>query len=146
MRAFGDWRGLTITGSLCALILALGCGGDDGVMGPSGPSTGGPGNDGGARRCIDEDDDGAGEYCRVTDCDDDDPEITNECIFCREPNLGCDCDPGTPPEFCQPPDMQVDGGILQCSEGTRYCREANDGEMKWSDCEIIGEYTFVPDP
>jgi hypothetical protein len=33
--------------------------------------------------------------------------------------------------------MHVDGGILVCAEGSRYCRDSY-----WSDCETIGEYVF----
>lgn len=92
--------------------------------------------------CVDADGDGFGKYCkRGADCDDDDPEYTDECRRCRIPTTkGCPCDAGTPPLECDPPDKQADGGTYVCAEGTRYCRD----EL-WSDCEVIGQYVFVPD-
>jgi hypothetical protein len=92
--------------------------------------------------CIDEDDDGAGRNCAVIDCDDNDPSITDECIRCREPNEGCPCEAGTPPTFCQPPDIEINGQVFECQEGTRYCREEADDLMLWTDCEVIGMYTL----
>jgi hypothetical protein len=92
--------------------------------------------------CQDSDGDGYGAYCvSGHDCDDDDPEITDECRRCRIPTTkGCRCEAGTPALKCDPPDKEADGGTLVCSEGTRYCRDE-----RWGDCEVIGEYVFVPD-
>jgi hypothetical protein len=91
--------------------------------------------------CVDDDGDGFGLYCELgTDCDDTDPEITDECRRCMSPKEGCTCKPGTAPVKCDPPSIKVAGGTLVCSEGTRYCRDS-----AWSACEIIGQYTFVAD-
>jgi hypothetical protein len=91
--------------------------------------------------CVDEDGDGFGLYCdKGSDCDDGDPSVTDECRRCKQPKLNCPCKPGTMPMKCDPPDMHVEGGTLVCSEGTRYCRDGF-----YSDCEIIGQYVFVPD-
>ena len=91
--------------------------------------------------CVDDDGDGFGEYCdKGVDCDDTDPNVTDECRRCKTPKLNCPCKAGTMPMKCDPPDMHVAGGTLVCSEGTRYCRDGF-----YSDCEIIGQYVFVPD-
>jgi len=121
----------------CVCVLGIsGCGDDD----PATPSKPRPQRDAGDEFvCEDADDDGFGRYCDSgADCDDDDPEVTDECRRCVQPLLGCTCEPGTMPLKCDPPDVHVDGGVLVCSEGTRYCRDGF-----WSDCEIIGQYTFV---
>jgi hypothetical protein len=91
--------------------------------------------------CVDDDGDGFGQYCtKGSDCDDKDPNVTDECRRCKQAKLNCPCKPGTMPTKCDPPDMHVEGGTLVCSEGTRYCRDG-----LYSDCEIIGQYVFVPD-
>ncbi|MGD8860980.1 MAG: hypothetical protein PVI30_13310 [Myxococcales bacterium] len=130
-----------------ALLLLSGaaCGGDDG--GGTGGDYYRPGDAGAgmARVCMDADNDGFGRNCEAgRDCDDDDPELTDECYRCVMPNVDCPCEPGTKPAFCKPDDQEVvmDGirGILMCSEGTRYCRDG-----LWSECEILLQYaTFVP--
>jgi hypothetical protein len=90
--------------------------------------------------CQDEDGDGYGKYCdKGADCDDTDPNITDICRRCRQPTVDCPCKAGTMPMKCTPPDIQVEGGTLVCSEGTRYCRDS-----LYSDCEIIGQYVLVP--
>jgi len=109
------------------------------------------GDDGGAstsaRECIDMDGDGFGKYCKAgQDCDDTDPTITDECIRCRTPNIGCPCDPGTMPMRCDPHYMMKTTqngvvGTLTCSEGSRYCRDG-----VFSDCEVLLQYaSFVAD-
>ena len=82
--------------------------------------------------CIDEDGDGFGEGCILADCDDEDPEVTDACFGCSIPTEGCPCEPGTEPEFCKPPPVEIGGETVICNEGTRYCR---DGE--WTVCEPI---------
>jgi len=90
--------------------------------------------------CQDDDGDGFGVGCsRGDDCDDTDPAVTDACYRCAEPNDGCPCERGTRPIFCMPDSIHVDGGVLVCSEGSRYCRDGT-----WSACEAIGEFTFVP--
>jgi hypothetical protein len=101
----------------------------------------------GESMCVDEDDDGYGRGCSDgPDCNDKDPDVTDECIRCGTPNKGCPCEPGTKPlSGCKPEDKRVTmngvRGVLMCTEGTRYCRDG-----AWSDCEAIQQYTtFVPD-
>lgn len=132
---------------LMALLVGLvGCGGDDDDDGSTMVPTGRPDSGSGSRRCVDNDDDGFGDFCSDgDDCDDDDPEVTDECRRCVVPNKGCPCEAGTKPMSCDPKDLRTtqngQTGVLVCSEGTRYCRD-----KKWSDCEILFQYaTFVPD-
>jgi hypothetical protein len=102
--------------------------------------------DGGAsqHKCIDKDDDGFGRYCDLgEDCDDSDPDMTDACYRCAQDPAGCECDAGVEPKFCTPAEKHVDGGILVCQEGTRYCRKQPDaGTWEWSDCNAIGDYVF----
>jgi hypothetical protein len=128
---------------LASLALLLGCGGGGGGGGDNtlalDASTG-------SRECMDEDGDGFGRYCSEgNDCDDGDDTITDECRRCVRPNEGCPCEPGTKPMWCDPPDMRtvMNGvtGVLECKEGTRYCRDG-----VYSECEILLQYAvFVAD-
>lgn len=98
-------------------------------------------DDAGSTECVDKDHDGYGRYCSAgSDCDDNDPDITDECRRCLAAAKDCPCKPGTAQTRCTPPVMHVDGGTLVCSEGTRYCRDGY-----WGDCETIGQYVFVAD-
>lgn len=126
-----SWARLTLW--LC-LAIAWGCGDDA-------PPTHVAAGDGGDEfACVDKDGDGFGQFCDPgADCDDSDPNITDECRRCRTVKAGCPCEPGTMPKKCDPPDMQVEGGTLVCKEGTRYCRDGF-----YSECEAIGGYGFVP--
>jgi len=137
---------------LVVLMVGLGCGGDDDEGTGKVPSKR-PDGGGGSRQCVDGDDDGFGDFCiDGDDCDDDDPEITDECTRCRVPSDHCPCEVGTKPMYCDPPDLETtqggQSGVLVCSEGTRYCRPDQDDEDegRWSECEILFQYaTFVPD-
>lgn len=132
------FRTLCLTG----FFVLFGCGGDDGgTEPPASTNDGGTSTGSGRRQCMDEDGDGYGPYCgEGLDCDDDDPEITDECRRCRVPNKDCPCEPGTKPLTCDPDDVETTQngvkGVLVCSEGARYCRDG-----AWSDCEIIWMYT-----
>ena len=118
-------------------FLLWGCGDDGGGLPPPSVSSGDASV---SRECEDADGDGFGKNCVLgRDCNDDDPDDTDLCYRCLQANPGCPCEPGTPPMFCTPPTIKVEGGILVCSEGTLYCRDG-----MWSECEIIGAYTFVP--
>ena len=138
-------RRFVVLGLLWGLLLG-GCGGGDDGGGTKRPpvmmSDGGLGS----RECVDEDGDGFGLNCGDgLDCDDEDPEMTDECVRCASPSRGCPCEKGTEPMKCKPPPMAatMNGveGIVVCNEGARYCRDE-----KWSDCEILWQYaTFVPD-
>jgi hypothetical protein len=96
-------------------------------------------DDAGAERCIDRDHDGYGKYCsKGKDCDDDDADITDDCRRCLNRVIkDCPCERGTTAQRCTPPTIQVEGGILVCAEGNRYCRDGY-----WGDCETIGMYVF----
>ena len=130
------------------VILVAGCGGDDDAE----PYMDFDASTGGSRSsaCVDEDGDGFGEgRCRYgDDCDDDDPNIGDECIRCPKCETcleevgkecddcpGCPCDPGTPSIKCLMPDDVLDQYVTQCSEGVMNCR---DGE--WAECEEAGDW------
>lgn len=130
---------LRVTWLFAFCIAAIGC---SASARPTGPSVI-PGDDddaGSENACIDRDGDGFGRNCdEGKDCNDDDPDITDECRRCLTVVKDCPCKPGTAALRCIPPVKQVDGGILVCAEGSRYCRDGY-----WSDCETIGEYVFQP--
>jgi hypothetical protein len=149
--AFGFRRGacmrLTGLGLFFSVLLLVGCGGDDGGTPPvSTEPMGDGGNDN--RGCVDEDDDGAGRRCPVFDCDDDDPEVTDDCMRCQEPAENCPCDEGAEAMLCTPKNIneqkEEHGQLLQCTEGQRYCREAvgvDEETFVWTDC--VGVFTPV---
>lgn len=120
--------------AICACVLSTACGDDDAL-----PPTATRPDSGDDFECMDKDGDGFGKYCeKGADCDDDDANVTDICRRCARVNEGCPCMPGTEPRSCDPPDVEVDGGILVCNDGTRYCRDGF-----WDACEVIGGYTFV---
>jgi hypothetical protein len=125
--------------SFLLLLSSAACGG--GNSKPSVPT--GNYDDGGVDgECIDDDGDGFGRNCSAgRDCDDTDPQVTDECRRCTGVAKDCPCKPGTKTMSCTPPVMHVAGGTLVCKEGNRYCRDGY-----WSDCETIGQYIFVADP
>ena len=117
-------------------LAAVGC--EKAVQRPVGTVTPDDGEDGGEDLCIDQDRDGFGRNCDLgRDCDDNNPRITDECRRCLTHSKDCPCKAGTAAEKCTPPTIKVDGGVLVCAEGTRYCRDSY-----WGDCETIGEYVF----
>jgi hypothetical protein len=124
---------------LCLLALAaVGCKSSKHTGGTTVPTAD---DDGGESICIDRDHDGYGKYCDLgSDCDDNDPKVTDQCRRCLSPAKDCPCMPGTTAQRCTPPIKHVDGGVLVCQEGSRYCRDSY-----WSDCETIGQYVFVAD-
>lgn len=127
---------------VCLSLTLAACGGGKAKMPATGKPVGGA-NDGGVDEdvCVDDDEDGFGNHCDLgTDCDDANPDVTDECRRCVQAAKDCPCTPGTRPASCVPPVMHVAGGTLVCKEGNRYCRSGY-----WSDCETIGQYVFVPD-
>lgn len=126
---------------VCLSLTLAACGGSKDKMPVTGKPVGGD-EDGGVQDvCIDEDEDGFGKHCDMgVDCDDSDPDVTDECRRCVQAAKDCPCTPGTKPMGCVPPVKHVAGGTLVCKEGNRYCRSGY-----WSDCETIGQYVFVPD-
>ena len=129
-------RGLCL--ACLVAIAAIGCSGSKrpaGAVVPSGD------DDGGLDLCIDRDHDGYGRNCDLgSDCDDTDPKVTDGCRRCLQVAKDCPCVAGTQQQRCTPPVVHVDGGVLVCQEGTRYCRDGF-----WSACETIGQYVFVAD-
>lgn len=126
--------------SVCVVlaVVAAACGGDDRKHNNPGVSSEDQTDGGSAERCVDKDGDGFGKFCKEgVDCDDGDPDTTDECVRCVKPNKDCPCDP-QPPVFCKPSDREGDGGVYKCAEGSRFCREGY-----WSDCEAVGDYVFV---
>lgn len=132
--------------AICCVILFAACGSDDddteALVEPDASSKSGE-----SRICIDEDDDGYGEgRCRYgKDCDDNDPNVGDECIRCPacdqcleqggnecEGCQGCPCEPGTPSTGCLLPTdpAMEDQDIVQCNSGVMTCRDG-----KWSACE-----------
>lgn len=92
--------------------------------------------------CLDKDGDG---YAAKTatcstgrDCDDSDPEITDECYRCVRPAEGCPCEQGQPPISCHLESTEDESGQIVCHEGTRFCQEG-----KWTDCQSVRSY-FAP--
>lgn len=129
------WASLAVVLSLC--VGAWSCGDDEAPPKKTVHRDSGPDEE---YVCVDEDGDGFGQYCdKGTDCDDSDPNVTDLCRRCATAREGCPCKPGSEPTKCDPPDIEVEGGTLVCSEGTRYCRDGF-----YSDCEIIGQYVLVP--
>lgn len=81
-------------------------------------------------RCIDDDDDGFGFACPSgNDCDDSDPDVTNECL-CDEPNTGCDCDASGAVATCGTVYSKL-GSQQVCGQGVMTC----DGD-KWGECIV----------
>lgn len=121
---------------LCAwLVLLAGCSSERGET--SGPldNNWGPedaGADAAVRECIDEDGDGFGRNCKNgLDCDDSDPEITDECYHCaHEGTLGCPCDEeGARAECGQV--LSKFGDQVTCGYGWSTCSEG-----AWGPCII----------
>jgi hypothetical protein len=135
MRVVSSWL---CVGLLCAGLAA--CAGDGRKR--NNPSVNADDQlDGGDEEvCVDEDGDGYGPFCVGTglDCDDKDPNVTDECVRCRTPHRDCPCDDDLPIS-CKPEDREADGGVWKCAEGTRWCRDGY-----WSDCEAAGDYVFFP--
>lgn len=119
---------------LCAVALfsVAGCGDDDGPGGGYVPVDSG-------YSCVDEDNDGYGDGCAAMDCDDSNPDITNQCRMCLDNPIreGCPCEPQEGME-CVPEPIPHPEGLLVCREGTRFCRDA-----VWTACEPLGEYVLV---
>src|SRR4051812_24665832 len=114
-------------GVLCLLVGLVACGGKSGSHANEGDKNIVLGSeDAGSTKCVDNDDDGFGHGCSAgPDCDDDDPDVTDECTRCVAPNKGCPCEPGTMPlTGCKPPKKRVTQngvmGFLVCREGSRY--------------------------
>jgi hypothetical protein len=130
------------------VILIAACGGDDDVS--TYQETDASGGGGRSNRCIDEDGDGYGEgHCPYgSDCDDDDPDVGDECIRCPlcddcleegrddcDTCPGCPCEEGTPSVPCELPIDLLDQYVTECHEGVMNCREG-----EWSECETATDW------
>jgi hypothetical protein len=136
MRAIG-------LGMFLSVLWLAACGGDDGGS-PTVPVN--PGDDGGMDNddCVDNDGDGAGRRCPGGfDCNDDDPDVT-DCTSCNQPEKDCPCEEGTDPMVCDPDnlgeEMVVNGQLLECTEGARYCQEAAGVEETWVWTDCVGVF------
>jgi hypothetical protein len=134
------------------VVLVAACGGDDDAV----PIAEFDASSGGGRsnECIDEDGDGFGEgRCRYgRDCDDEDPDVGDECIRCprcddclAEGNTdcegcqGCPCEEGAASRACRLEKTIVDEATgTSCSEGVMNCR---DGE--WTRCETADDWLGI---
>lgn len=136
-------------GWLLGVLLIAACGDD---AAPPPVSTIDPMEDGGqVSGCIDNDGDGAGRRCPIVDCDDNDPDITDECTRCNGPGpeKNCPCDEGSEPVLCHPSNkgerIMRDGRLLECVDGAFYCRQVPGvEEFVWSDCEGVFRLVTTP--
>jgi hypothetical protein len=125
------------------VFLFAACGGDDDAkpLGEVDASTGGSTS----QRCVDEDGDGYGEgRCRYgKDCDDEDPDVGDECFRCPicddcleegrtdcEGCTGCPCEEGTAAVTCRLPESVLNSEGVECNEGVMKCRDS-----KWTECQ-----------
>ena len=79
--------------------------------------------------CVDEDGDGFGPNCtQGSDCDEQDPRITNQCYRCLSPAVGCMCPEGAAPLAC---DVATDRVVTPhtCWIGQRNCVDGS-----WTRC------------
>ncbi len=84
--------------------------------------------------CTDNDRDNYGVGCRAgADCDDTDPDITNECYRCASPATGCPCsDPGERRACDALTDTTRPGLDGTCHPGARTCADG-----VWSRCMAL---------
>jgi Mg-chelatase subunit ChlD len=123
-----------LVAAICTVLL-LGCEqngrlpsvgtGVDGVVGGDAPTN-----------CVDADLDGFSANCTGTrDCDDNDPEITDECYECATPSEGCACDNEGELAECGHV-SSISGDIVSCVVGHRICTGG-----QWGACDIEGMET-----
>ena len=90
--------------------------------------------------CVDLDGDGHGDHCAEgADCDDADPEVTDECFACPTPKPGCPCAEEGEQTVCGIVDMNV-GQQHTCGMGLLVCAGG-----RWGECVINSTVTLVPD-
>src|SRR5690606_24154332 len=85
--------------------------------------------------CVDEDGDGYGRSCdKGRDCDDSDPEVTNDCDLAncdKTPTApGCKCDEAGAVIECGEQHATIDDRSL-CGYGVQLCDEG-----RWSGCRL----------
>ena len=130
---------------------AAGCGssGEDpsvGTLGDVPPDDGGMTDATAEPYCVDKDGDGygTGNACLGTDCNDNDPNITQQCLGCAHPGIeGCPCgdavDGGDDGGGSDGGALEVDCGTVVikvgtaevCGPGVSYCSLG-----KWTGCQL----------
>lgn len=104
-----------VAAGMVALGVTSACG-DEALPGAASHGDGGP-----PPVCVDLDGDGFGSGCPDgSDCDDEDPNTTDECYRCNSPNEGCTCPTPGQTVDCGVKSSQV-GDIVNCVMGTRTC-------------------------
>ncbi|HTV21819.1 MAG TPA: choice-of-anchor L domain-containing protein [Polyangiaceae bacterium] len=87
--------------------------------------------------CTDADEDGYGVGCRLgSDCDDNDPNVTVECLCDGQKSPGCSCDEAGAQAGCGTVYSRV-GDTVVCGQGVTSC----DGE-EWGECIINNAVTL----
>ncbi|MEZ4370684.1 MAG: VWA domain-containing protein [Polyangiaceae bacterium] len=129
--------GLMAVGATAVLIAPAGCSGED----PLGAISNG--GSGGGSSCDDADGDGFGDGCLSgRDCDDSDPNSTNECYYCDMPGrAGCPCPADSDGEraACGKVEAVINDQVA-CGFGESVC---SNGE--WGEC-IINNTSLVQKP
>ncbi len=87
--------------------------------------------------CVDNDGDGYGVACfSGNDCDDSDPQVTNQCYRCATPDTDCACDSPGEVVACGSVHARV-GDRVTCTVGERTCEQG-----AWSACRYPGGQTI----
>src|SRR5690606_4180601 len=125
--------GLVFALALAALPVA--CSDDESRL----PGTSAGGSGGGSSQCIDADGDGFGYACpNGQDCDDADPNVTNECHVCTKPRPGCPCSTEGARTACGQVESKV-GDQVTCGYGESVCTNGESAE-----CIINNAVTLPP--
>lgn len=90
-------------------------------------------------KCVDNDGDGFGPSCkRGTDCDDTDPEVTDQCWRCTKPHPGCTCTVEGQRASCGEVEGIVAGQVI-CGAGEVVCTNG-----QWGECIINKAISLLP--
>lgn len=99
----------------------------------------GLGGGSGSLGCVDADGDGFGEHCAMgSDCDDADPNATNECYRCNKPRPGCSCSSDGQRAPCGQVESEV-AGQKTCGLGETVCTDG-----VWGECIINNSVKLLP--
>lgn len=112
-----------------------GCSGEDPSLTPGASAPSAPADT--LAGCEDSDGDGFGPNCAAgSDCDDGDPQATNQCYRCQEPGAeGCAC----AAEGSQAPcgvTVSRQEASLECGKGVARCENGS-----WTACEVTSTFT-----
>lgn len=113
-----------------------GCSGEDPSSAPGASAPPAPADT--LAGCEDNDGDGFGPSCAAgSDCDDGDPQVTNQCYRCQEPGTeGCAC----AAEGSQAPcgvTVSQQQASLECGKGVSRCENGG-----WTKCEVTSTFTY----